>query len=98
MYSPEGRERAVRMVLDHRGSIVGSGPKCCSILQSAMEINNLRNTRGAGHGRAEDPVNLTSRHGRLAAGAAHLVATLMFDTLDDESAPWRRRTAERDRP
>lgn len=61
------------------------------VLQIAIEINSLRNERGTGHGRAEAPVNLTSRHGRLAAGAAHLVATLMFDTLDDESAPWRHR-------
>lgn len=66
------------------------------VLQIAIEINSLRNERGTGHGRAEAPVNLTSRHGRLAAGAAHLVATLMFDTLDDESAPWRHRTGECD--
>ena len=61
------------------------------VLQIAMEINKLRGERGTGHGRAEAPVNLTNRHGRLAAGAALLVATLMFDTLDDDSAPWRRR-------
>ena len=54
-----------------------------------MEINEHRSERGTGHGRAEAPVRLTSRHGRLAAGAALLVATLMFDTLEDESAPWR---------
>ena len=66
------------------------------VLQIAIEINNLRNERGTGHGRATAPANLTSRHGRLAAGAAHLVATLMFDTLDDDSAPWRRATAESD--
>ena len=61
------------------------------VLQIAIEIHELRNERGTGHGRTEVPVNLTDRHGRLAAGAAHLVATLMFDTLDDDSAPWRRR-------
>ena len=60
------------------------------VLQIALEVNNLRGERGTGHGRAEAPVNLTSRHGRLTAGAAIVVATLMFDTLDDESAPWRR--------
>ncbi len=60
------------------------------VLQIALEINNLRGERGTGHGRTEAPANLTSRHGRLTAGAAILVATLMFDTLDDESAPWRR--------
>ena len=63
------------------------------VLQIAMEINKLRSERGTGHGRAEAPVHLTSRHGRLAAGAALIVATLMFDTLDDDSAPWRRRLA-----
>ena len=60
------------------------------VLQIALEVNNLRGERGTGHGRTEAPANLTSRHGRLTAGAAILVATLMFDTLDDESAPWRR--------
>ena len=55
------------------------------VVQIAMEINELRDERGTGHGRAEAPVPLTSRHGRLAAGAAVLVATLMFDTLDDEN-------------
>ena len=60
------------------------------VLQIALAINELRNDRGTGHGRAEPPVNLTSRHGRLAAGAANLIATLMFDTLDDDAAPWRR--------
>ena len=59
------------------------------VLQIALEVNNLRGERGTGHGRTEAPANLTSRHGRLTAGAAILVATLMFDTLDDESAPWR---------
>ncbi len=63
------------------------------VLQIALEINELRNERGTGHGRAAPPVNLTDRHGRLAAGAAHLVATLMFDTFDDESAPWRQSNA-----
>lgn len=64
------------------------------VVQIAMEINELRGERGTGHGRAEVPVRLTSRHGRLAAGAAVLVATLMFDTLDDESAPWRQDTGD----
>lgn len=66
------------------------------VVQIAMEINELRSERGTGHGRAEAPVQLTSRHGRLAAGAALLVATLMFDTLDDDSAPWRSETAASD--
>lgn len=67
------------------------------VIQIAMEINELRAERGTGHGRAEVPVRLTSRHGRLAAGAAILVATLMFDTLDDESAPWRQEAAASDK-
>ena len=66
------------------------------VLQIAIEIHELRNERGTGHGRAEVPVTLTDRHGRLAAGAACLVATLMFNTLDDDSAPWRRRNAVTD--
>ena len=37
-------------------------------------------------------------HGRLATGAAHLVATLMFDTLNDEPAPWRRKAEVSTKP
>lgn len=68
------------------------------VLQISMEINKLRGERGTGHGRAESPVSLTSRHGRLAAGAALLVAALMFDTLDDNSAPWRHRMPASNQP
>ena len=78
--APEQREDVMEPVRKILGGVV----------QIAMEINELRGERGTGHGRANAPVRLTSRHGRLAAGAALLVATLMFDTLDDESAPWRR--------
>ena len=63
------------------------------VLQIAIEINDLRGERGTGHGRADAPVRLRYRHARLAAGAAIVVATLMFDTLDDDSAPWHRRSA-----
>ena len=80
--APEQREDVMEPVRKILGGVV----------QVAMEINELRGERGTGHGRAEAPVSLTSRHGRLAAGAAVLVATLMFDTLDDESAPWRQET------
>ncbi len=62
-------------------------------VQIALEINKLRGEQGTGHGQAVAPVRLTRRHGRLAAGAALLVPTLMFDTLDDESAPWRQEAA-----
>ena len=85
--APEQREDVMEPVRKILGGVV----------QIAMEINELRGERGTGHGRAKAPVSLTSRHGRLAAGAALLVATLMFDTLDDESAPWRRETAASDR-
>jgi len=78
--APEQREDAMEPVRKILGGVV----------QIAMEINELRAERGTGHGRAEVPVRLTNRHGRLAAGAAVLVATLMFDTLDDESAPSHR--------
>jgi len=81
--SPEQREEAVEPVRKILGGVV----------QIAIEINELRGERGTGHGRAEAPVRLTSRHGRLAAGAAVLVSGLMFDTLDDESAPWCRETS-----
>lgn len=43
----------------------------------------------------EPPVRLASRHGGLVAGASVLVATLLFDTLDDERAPWSQQTTVR---
>lgn len=85
--APEQREDVMEPVRKILGGVV----------QITMEINELRGERGTGHGRAEVPVRLTSRHGRLAAGAVLLVATLMFDTLDDESAPWRQDTEASDR-
>ncbi len=60
------------------------------VLQIAIEVNELRNERGTGHGQLQAPVTLGDRHSRLAAGAAILVATLMLDTLEDPSAPWQR--------
>ena len=63
------------------------------VLQIAIEVNELRNDRGTGHGRLQAPVTLSSRHSRLAAGAAILVATLMLDTLEDPDAPWQRDSA-----
>lgn len=60
------------------------------VLQIAIEVNELRNERGTGHGRLQAPVTLGDRHSRLAAGAAILVATLMLDTLEDPAAPWKR--------
>ncbi len=63
------------------------------VLQVAIEVNELRNDRGTGHGRVQAPVALGGRHARLAAGAAVLVATLMLDTLEDPAAPWKRDAA-----
>jgi Abortive infection C-terminus len=59
------------------------------VLQIVMGIDELRNTHGTGHGRA-DVVRLSTRHARLAAGAGITAATLMLDTLDDPNAPWHR--------
>ncbi len=63
------------------------------VLQIAIEINELRNDRGTGHGQAQEPITLRDRHARLAAGAAILVARLMLDTFEDPAAPWRRGSA-----
>ncbi len=64
------------------------------VLQVALGVNELRNDRGTGHGRASAAVALGDRHARLAAGAAVVVATLMLDTLEDADAPWRRQPLE----
>ena len=64
------------------------------VLQIALGVNELRNDRGTGHGRAAESISLKDRHARLAAGAAILVATLMLDTLEDPGAPWRRNGPE----
>lgn len=60
------------------------------VLQVALGVNELRNDRGTGHGRASAAVALGDRHARLAAGSAVVVATLMLDTLEDPDAPWCR--------
>ena len=60
------------------------------VLQVALGMNELRNAKGTGHGRATASGTLGDRHVRLAAGAAVVVATLMLDTLEDPDAPWRR--------
>ena len=91
MLHPKSAREQREDVMDPVRKILGG------VVQIALEMNELRGERGTGHGRAEPPVHLTSRHGRLAAGAALLVATLMFDTLDDESAPWRQDAAANDR-
>lgn len=88
MLHPKNAPQQREEVMDPVRKILGG------VIQIAMEINELRSERGTGHGRAEAAVRLTSRHGRLAAGAAILVATLMFDTLDDESAPWRQESGD----
>ena len=64
------------------------------LLQVALGVNDLRNDRGTGHGRASAAVTLGDRHARLAAGSAEVVATLMLDTLEDAGAPWRHQTSE----
>lgn len=64
------------------------------VLQVALGVNELRNDRGTGHGRASAAVALGDRHARLAAGAAVVVATLMLDTLEDAGAPWRHQTSD----
>jgi hypothetical protein len=59
--------------------------------QIGVGVNDLRNAHGTGHGRV-NAVRLSLRHARLAAGAAIVLATLMVDTFEDDSAPWRRNT------
>ncbi len=63
------------------------------VLQVALGMNELRNAKGTGHGRATASGTLGDRQVRLAAGAAVVVATLMLDTLEDQDAPWRRQRA-----
>ncbi len=63
-------------------------------LQIVLGIDELRNSHGTGHGRLGPAPRLGPRHARLAAGAGTTVATLLLDTLDDHSAPWRRRQEE----
>lgn len=58
--------------------------------QIAVGVNELRNDHGTGHGRATG-ARFSLRHARLAAGSATVLATIMIDTLEDPTAPWRRR-------
>ncbi len=63
--------------------------------QIGLGVNELRNAHGTGHGRVK-AVKLSLRHAKLAAGSAVVLATVMVDTFEDQSAPWRvGRDAER---
>lgn len=57
-------------------------------VQIVLGIDELRNTHGTGHGRAERRA-LSSRHAQLAVDAGLTVARLLLNTLDDPAAPWR---------
>lgn len=59
------------------------------LLQVAQGVNELRNERGTGHGRAAAPVRLGRRQARLAAASSVVVATFILDTYEDPRAPWR---------
>lgn len=52
-----------------------------ALQQIGIGVNDLRNVRGTGHGRAGE-VKLSMRHARLAGGSAVVLATLMLDTLE----------------
>lgn len=62
------------------------------LLQIGNGVNDLRNAHGTGHGRV-NAAKLSVRHARLAAGAATTLATLMIETYEDPSAPWRKAPA-----
>jgi hypothetical protein len=57
-----------------------------SLQQIGIGINDLRNARGTGHGRAAT-VKLSARHARLAGGSAIVLATIMLDTFNDPATP-----------
>lgn len=57
-----------------------------SLQQIGIGVNDLRNARGTGHGRAK-PVKLSTRHARLAGGSAVVLATIMLDTFNDPDTP-----------
>jgi hypothetical protein len=54
----------------------------------AIGVNMLRNKVGSGHGRAT-ATNLTSRHARMALGAAWTWCELVLETYSDPTAPWQ---------
>lgn len=60
-----------------------------SLSQIALNVNELRQTSGTGHGRVGGNYRLLPRHARLVAGATTTYCTLLLDTLADPDAPWR---------
>jgi Abortive infection C-terminus len=73
---PDGSE-AVKKILGGVSSI-------------ALGVAELRNRGyGTGHGMAQTPTGLRSRHAHLAVTAATAWCQLMLDTLADLDAPWR---------
>ncbi|WP_448856431.1 abortive infection family protein [Corynebacterium camporealensis] len=55
-----------------------------------LNLNDLRNSHGTGHGPATARVGLYQRHADLAVNAAALWCQLAVDTFNDPHAPWRR--------
>lgn len=53
-------------------------------------LDEFRNAAGTGHGRLRTVQGLSTRHSRLAVDAAALWCNLVFSTLTDERAPWRK--------
>jgi Abortive infection C-terminus len=55
----------------------------------ATGVDELRNTYGTGHGRAESVGGLGERHAQLAVDAASTYCRMVLATLADPEAPWR---------
>ncbi|HEY5858499.1 MAG TPA: abortive infection family protein [Aldersonia sp.] len=56
----------------------------------ALGVAELRNQYGTGHGSTRARSGLGPRHAHLAVNAAIMWCQLMFDTLADPAAPWRK--------
>lgn len=56
----------------------------------ASTVPEYRNLYGTGHGRASQTL-ITMRHARLLAGATIVYCEILWETLNDPSAPWHSR-------
>jgi hypothetical protein len=50
----------------------------------AQALTELRNSYGTGHGKSVQAKGLTSRHAKLAAGAAIALAVFLFETHESD--------------
>ncbi|MGN6577460.1 MAG: abortive infection family protein [Nocardioides sp.] len=75
-----------RQVEDGAENAVGIRTLLGAVSRIGVGMAELRNQVGTGHGQAEVPTWVTSRHARLAVGSAHVWCQFVLETLEQRSS------------